>query len=87
MGRYTDPVSSLPIYGLCAGAKQARSAGKEQSFLTSEATTPTPTDPHSPLHPQKFIKYVDLRCVPRVTVLSWNPEKSMVYKGLSFTLG
>ncbi len=66
---------------LNAGARQVRSAGK--------APTPTPTDayPHSPLHPQKFIKYGDLRCVPRVTLLSWNPEKSMVYEGLSFTLG
>jgi len=55
----------------------------------SHGPTPTPTDahPHSPLHPQKLIKYGDLRCVPRVTLLSWNPEKSMVYEGLSFTSG
>jgi hypothetical protein len=36
---------------------------------------------------EKLIKYGDLRYVPRVTVLSWNPEKNMVDEGLSFTSG
>ncbi len=36
---------------------------------------------------RKIKKYGDLRYVPKVTVLSWNPEKNMVYEGLSFTSG
>jgi len=39
------------------------------AFSRKGSHGPTPTDahPHSSLHPQKLIKYGDLRCVPRVT--------------------
>jgi hypothetical protein len=45
--------------------------------------TPTGHRPPPPTPSQKINKYGDLRFVPRVTILSWNPEKNMVYEGLA----